>query len=444
MSLQNNERPLGLCQTTSLVTGNLVGSGVFLLPASLALFGHLTFIAWILTGAGAIMLAWVFAKLSLQSHSNGGPHNFVQKAYGPNLAYWVAWAYWILSWISNAALIVAATSYISSFTGTLSSIQMLSIELCILCSITLINLIGIRLAGRFEFVMTTLKLIPLIGIPLMGFFCIDWANFNFSLPGNISIGSGIASAMFLTVWGFIGLETATVTGGEISNPQKTIPRATIIGTSIALFVYLFGSFVMFAVLGTQILVNSSAPYADLAGAIFNANWTGLIALAAIICCLGSFNGWTMVVGRIAEGASQTGLFPKIFAKRNASGTPTNSIIISAICTTPILFLSLGDGLLEQFNAIIDISITLILLVYGACILSYRRLNPGAKKLFDHFMLIGASCFVAFALFASGLKMFLLSLILIALGLPMRLMMKRSKNQEASPAYRQKSQALNEA
>lgn len=432
MSLQNNERPLGLCQTTSLVTGNLVGSGVFLLPASLALFGHLTFIAWLLTGAGAIMLAWVFARLSLQSNSNGGPHNFVQKAYGANLAYWVAWAYWILSWISNAALIVAATSYISIFTGALTSIQMLSIELFILCSITIINLIGIRFAGRFEFVMTTLKLIPLIGIPLVGFFYIDWANLSFSLPEDISLGNGIASAMFLTIWGFIGLETATVTSGEISNPQKNIPRATIIGTSIALFVYLFGSFVMFAVLGTQKLINASAPYADLAGAIFNANWTGFIALAAIICCLGSFNGWTMVVGRIAEGAAQASLFPKIFAKRNANGTPTNSIIISAICTTPILFLSLGDGLLEQFNAIIDISITLILLVYGSCIFSYFRLNSGAKTLFEKFMLLGASCFVAFALFASGLKMFLLSLVLIALGLPMRLMMKRSNYFDSTP------------
>ena len=416
---QPTQRPMGLLQTTSLVTGNLVGSGVFLLPASLAVFGSLTLIAWVLTGLGALMLAWIFAKLSMHSKQNGGPHNFIVKAYGKEYGYWVAWGYWVLSWISNAALIVAAVSYASTMLGGLSIVQTLIFELSILFGITFINILGLKFAGRFELCMTCLKLVPLVGIPLVGLFYVDWSQLSFSLNESIGLSTGLKSAMFLTIWGFIGLETATVASGEVSNPQKTIPIATLAGTSLALLVYVLGSFVMFALLGAKTLSSSSAPYADLAGFLFSANWNTFIAISAIICCLGSFNGWTMVVGRIAQGAANEDLFPKMFAQTNNNGTPVFSIVISACCTLPILLLSLGEGLIGQFNMIIDISITLILLVYTACILAFIKLLGSELKLSHCIVVFGSALFVAFSIYASGLKMVLFSLLLLALGWPMR-------------------------
>lgn len=418
------QRQLGLLQTTSLVTGNLVGSGVFLLPAALAIYGNLTLIAWLLTGLGALMLAWLFAKMSLLNPQNGGPHQFVTEAFGKPCGYWVAWGYWMLSWISNAALIVAAVSYFGVLFGPFSPVQVLLIELGILVTITSINIIGIQAAGKFEFVMTTLKLIPLVGIPLVGLFYLDWTALSFSLPQEITVGSGIKAAMFLTIWGFVGLETATVAGGEIKNPRQTIPFATLFGTGLALAVYLLGCFVMLNLLGQQVLMKSQAPYADLAGTMFGGNWAPWIALAAVICCLGSFNGWTMVVGRIAQGAANQDLFPPIFAKTNRQGTPYMSILISACCTLPMLFLSLKSDLMGQFNFIIDVSITLILIVYLFGTFAYLKLYQGQHTFKQQLMALGAFLFVCICLWAAGIKMLALSLVLLLLGFPMFLVRQR--------------------
>ncbi|HRE30530.1 MAG TPA: amino acid permease, partial [Candidatus Berkiella sp.] len=170
------------------------------------------------------------------------------------------------------------------------------------------------------------------------------------------------------------------------------------------------------------LSTSSAPYADLAGHLLGGNWTHIIAAAAFCCCLGSFNGWTMVVSRIAQGAATEGLFPRVFAKVDKQGTPIRGLIISALCTLPLLFLSLQENLLSQFNAIIDISITLILLIYLVCILAYFKLKIGYSSKVGMVIGIGALVFVSFSLWAAGFKMVTLSLVLLLLGIPMRLYM----------------------
>lgn len=414
---------LGLLQTISLVTGNLIGSGVFLLPASLGALGTLSLVGWLLTGMGALLLAGVFAKLSQTTQANGGPHNYVRLAFGKEGAYWVAWGYWVLSWISNTALVVAAVSYFSPLVGGLSQPMVLLTEMLILGAITFVNIRGIQFAGRFELIMTTIKLTPLVVIPLIGLFSIEWQRLLPIVPQGVEVLDGVKMAMFLTLWAFVGLETATVPSGEVTNPKRTIPLATLLGTLIALLVYVLGSVVMLGVLGSD-LSTSKAPYADLAGHLLGGNWTTIIAVGAFCCCLGSFNGWTMVVSRISQGAAAEGLFPRFFAKVDQRGTPKRGLIISALCTLPLLFLSLQQNLLSQFNAIIDISITLILLIYFVCILAYFKLKLGLSSRTSMMLGCGAMLFVIFSLWAAGLKMILLSLFLLLLGLPMRLYMRQ--------------------
>lgn len=423
MSSQENANSIGLLQTTSLVTGNLVGSGVFLLPASLALFGAISLFGWVLTGIGALLLAFVFAHLSSKIQANGGPHNFILKTFGEEAGYWVAWGYWVLSWISNAALIVAAVSYFSSL-YSLSKLQVFGLESFILAAVTLINLLGVRTAGRFEFVITLCKLIPLVAIPLVGIFYIDFSHFTPLVAPGETVFTGLKGTIFLCVWAFVGIETATVPSGEVKNAAKNVPLATMLGTIVAMVVYLLGFSAMIGVMGTTALSQSSAPYADLASHLFGGNWMWLITVTAIVCCLGSFNGWTMVVSRIAQGAAKQKLFPQFFAIEDRRNTPYMSLIVSALCTFPLLIISLQDNLVEQFNAIIDISITLILFIYAACILSYLKSTKGYANKGYLLVGLGALAFVGFAIWGAGIKMGLLSLLLLALGLPLRLYMKR--------------------
>jgi basic amino acid/polyamine antiporter, APA family len=286
------------------------------------------------------------------------------------------------------------------------------------------------MAGRFEFIMTTLKLIPLVIIPLVGFYYIDFSTMTPFVAENFSIFGSLKASMFLCIWAFIGLETATVPSAEVKNASKIVPLATMVGTILALVVYLLGFGTMLGLMGPETLSQSAAPYADLAAHVFGGQWAVFISIAAIICCLGSFNGWTLVVSRVAQGAAQEKLFPSFFAKTDKKGTPWMSLIISSMCTFPLLIVSLQENLVDQFNAIIDISITLILLIYLLCVIAYfvnirHKVTP-----FKALVGVGALGFVGFCIWAAGFEMLLMSCGLLVLGLPMRLVMQRQAKKKS--------------
>ena len=412
---------IGLWQTTSLVTGNLVGSGVFMLPALLASFGTVSLVGWLITSLGAIFLALVYAALSEKIHvCNGGPHTFVQAAYGNDAAFFTAWGYWILTWSSNTALLVAVMSYLVEITGPLSSFEMLSLQSGLWVMITLINCYGVQTAARFELSITVLKLIPIIAIPVVSVFYMDLSRFSPFIESSYSgsLFGALQGSVFLSLWAFIGVESATVPSKDVKDPSKTIGMATILGTSLAALVYILGSSVAIGVLGNQALMQSQAPYADLANTVFGGHWGVFVSGCAVISCIGSLNGWTMVVARIAQGAADQGLFPKVFAKKDSVGTPVSGILISSACTFVCILLTLQENTLSQFNVIVDIAVTIILMIYLVCCCSYFVIcRP--KCVMGRCIGIGALMFALFALYASGIKMVLFAIALLFTGLPFR-------------------------
>ena len=402
MSSHQQNQKIGFWPLTSLVTGNLVGSGVFLLPTTLAHFGSISLVAWGVTVLGAVMLALIFAELSHKLPQNGGPFAFVAKAFGPQAGFFTAWGYWILSWISNAALVASAAGYFVAMYGHLDKAVILAIEIGILSVITGFNLFGLRTTGRAELIITTTKVIPLILIPLACLYAIDFANFPAYNITEMPNSSALNAAAFITLWGFLGLETATVTGGQVINARKIVPLATITGTIIAATIYILGTVVIFGVLPFDTLMSSKAPYADAAGAVFGGSWAVAISIAAIITCVGSLNGWTIIVGKIAQAAASEGLFPPAFGRTNSQGAPYWAILSSSILTIPFIIMSLEDNLVEQFNLIIDISVTFILFVYLACVLAFFKLVLRDKEHRIYKAVIGfcALMFVVWAFMAT--------------------------------------------
>jgi APA family basic amino acid/polyamine antiporter len=176
------------------------------------------------------------------------------------------------------------------------------------------------------------------------------------------------------------------------------------------------------------LVQSKAPYADAAHIIFGGSWGVPVAIAAIISCLGTLNGWTLIVGRIPYGAAQDGLFPSFFQKTTRHGTPYWGVLISSACTIPLLFMSLESTLLEQFDFIINVAVTLILLIYTVSVLAYFKLLFRDRHLTAGKILLGlgALTFSCWALWAASLKMGALSTLILVCGIPMHLYMKRKQ------------------
>lgn len=418
--MTTSQQKIGFWPLTSLVTGNLVGSGVFLLPATLASFGIISLLGWIITSIGAIILALIFAELSSHCPKIGGPYAYSTEAFGKSIGFFIAWGYWILAWVSNSALLAAAVGYFSSIVPGVTKEIALALEISILIIITLFNLFGIRTTGRGELVITTTKVLPLILLPLIALFFLDFSNITSLSLEKENLLPNLNTVAFLTLWGFVGLESGTVPGEQVNNPKKNIPLATITGTLIAATIYIVGTIAVFGIVPTEILADSKAPYADVAAIIFGGSWGVPVAIAAIISCIGSLNGWTMVTGRIAQAAAKDNLFPTFFAKTNRYGTPYLSVLISSCLSIPFVILSIQENLLEQFNTIIDISVTFVLIIYLVSVLAMFKIYYKANKLTFYricIALIGL-IFTLWALWAASLKTVCLSLTVILLGIPL--------------------------
>ncbi len=424
---QSNDK-VGLWPMISLVTGNLVGSGVYLLPAALAVYGTISLFGWLMTSLGAVLLSLVFAQLSARIPKTGGPYLYAREAFGDTVGFYVCWGYWMLSWVSNPTLAIAAVGYISALYGGFTPWTNFLLELGIIVSFTTFNLLGFKVTGRAELYITLLKILPLLILPLIGLFFIDINNFTHLNTSGKSFGDALNSVAFLTLWAFVGLETGTVPAGQVRNASRIVPLATVIGTLIAAAVYILGTIVIMGVVPPQELAHSKAPYADAAQMIFGGSWGTPITIAAIITCLGTLNGWLIVVGRIPFGAAHDGLFPEIFKRTTRHGTPYWGILISSTCSIPFLFMSLQNTLLEQFQFIVDIAVTLILMVYAVSVLAYLKFLFKEKNYsFLHLALGGgALAFSLWALWASSLRMVLFSFIILICGIPMHMWMKRKK------------------
>lgn len=412
---------LSFWQLVALVVGNLVGSGVLMLPASLAPYGSISFIGWMIASTGAILLSLVFCNLCTNHPRTGGPHVYVEHAFGKTAGFFIAWVYWILAWIGYAALVVAVLGCITTITGPLPKMVVLGLEIAIILMFTLINLRQVAFAGKVELILTVVKVMPLIILPIIALPSIDGDLIWAQAPNNQDTClRALAIVVLRMIFAFMGFETGTVPCEEVENPKVNIPKATVIGTLIAAGIYMIGTIAIFGHVPYEVLQHSKAPYADLAASVFGGNWQTFIALAGALCALGALNGWMLIGGRIAYGAALDGIFPKIFKKTDKHGAPANAIIISSLCTIPFLMLSLSDNLVHQFNFVVDISVSLIVIVYLVCVLSYLVFLKNSKNASIYQITLGivSLLFCSWIYASISLQMTLYSLLAFVLGIPM--------------------------
>lgn len=367
-------KELGFIALVSIVIGSQLGSAAFVLPSQLAPFKTIGILGWVVSVAGAISLALIFSDLSSHITKSGGPHVYVTAAFGRVAGFFTAWLYWIISWSSNSILLVTTVGYLSIITGTLSPMEIFTVESMLLLAISWVNIVGMRFSGTIETILTAMKILPLLFLPVIFFMFFEPSFFRVSIKevanGGDVIGT-ISQTALLTFWGFIGVECATTPAESVKNPRKTIPRAIIIGTSAVALIYLMNTISITGVVGFERLEATSAPYAVVMNSIFSHYSDIAISIMAMIVCVGTLNAWTLTSGQIAFGAHKDGLFPSIFGMTNKSGAPKAAIIIAAIGTVPFLLLEqLHQGGLGK---LIDMLVSVFLYVYLACCISYMKL-----------------------------------------------------------------------
>lgn len=426
---------LGLWMLTALVAGNMIGSGIFLLPAALAYYGSISLVAWIFTGVGAIFLALVFAKLSTLIPKTGGPYAYCREGFGDFIGFEVAYNYWIALCVGNAAIVVAFVGYLEQFLPVLHNSLWLSfgVKVASIWIMAFINILGIRNAGIVQLVTTILKMLPLILISIIGLFFIHPEYFMFFNVTGKSNFAAFTGAATLTLWSFIGLESATVPAEEANRP-KDIATATILGTSIAAIIYIVSAIAVMGLIPPNILAHSTAPYADAARVIFGPVGGLLVAVGAIISCLGALNGWTLLQGQVPLAAARDGLFPKMFAKESKRfGTPVNGLIFSAGIITLLLVLTLNSSLVEQFTFIILLATLSSLIPYFFTALAELMIFIKIRQQFNSKRFFGSSVIAIIAaayafwtIAGSGQEMVFYGCLIFLSGVPVYVWMQWSK------------------
>ena len=383
---------------TSLVVGNMIGSGVFLLPASLAAYGGISVIGWLVTSVGALLLALVFARLSSFMPAAGGPYAYTRRGFGDFAGFLVAWGYWISIWTSNAAISVAFVSYLTVFFPALATNGALAATVAIatIWLLSWINSAGVRNAAWVQLITTILKLVPLVVIATLGLLFFNADHFT---PFNVSGGSNLSAVtatVALTLWAFLGLESATIPADDIRDPQRTIPRATILGTVVTALVYVFGTVAVMGIIPPEGLAASNAPYADAAREVWG-SWAGYaVGAGAAISCFGALNGWILLQGQMPLAAARDGLFPKAFGRISPRGTPAVGIVMSSVLVTVLIGMNYTKGLVEQFNFIILLAALHTLVAYTLSSMGELMIFIRERERFKGQRLFGSSVIAVLA------------------------------------------------
>ena len=427
-----DKRSLGLATTTSIVLGNMVGSGVFLLPATMAVFGVYSLWGWIFSTVGALLLAWVFSNLSRRLPKAGGPYAYPREAFGDFAGFQIAWIYWLSIVGTNASIAVAFASYLTYF------LPVPRHEPCIR-----------RPGGPRRHLVAHGHQHPWgeSGRPVATrhrdpeAHAAGGARRLRHIPLRLACAavrppsewplSAINHSAAQAMWAFLGLECATVPADHVKDPEKTIPRATMLGTVIAGVFYIVCTTVVMGIIPADALAKSGAPFADAAKLLWG-SWAGyLIAGAALISCFGALNGWILMQGQLPQAVANDGLFPKFLSKESRSGTPVLALLLSSILASVLILMSLGSSLgggdfgqalVKMFTILILITTFFTLVPYMLCalaeiVLSRKQKRASNLRIRDVIFAMAAFGFGLWACYGTGEDSLFYGTLFLLAGLP---------------------------
>jgi len=421
---------MGFWKCWSMTVGVMIGSGVFLLPAVLAPYGSVSFLGWILTGAGAILFALILGRLASRTDRTGGPYAYAHDAFGDFVGFLVAWGYWLGVVFAVTAIGVAFAGYAGAVIPALGAGNLVQagVAAAIIWTLTAINIKGVAEAASVQLVMTVLKLAPLAVIILLGVFAGSPENIPPFNPSDKSIAAVLAATALLTMWAFIGLEAGVIPAEDVVDAKRTIPRAVVMGTVTVTFVYIASTAAVMMLAPAEVLAVSTAPFVDAARALGPVGGL-LIAFGALVATAGSLNGNIFLSGQMPMAAALDGVAPKIFARRNAGRAPGFALILSSVLSTVLLIFNYTEGLIAAFTFLISMSTLGTLSAYTLSALAELRFSWARARFWAALALV-ALAYSLVAMIGSGFKVLAWGVVLLIAGLPVFYLVKRNRLNEA--------------
>lgn len=432
MTTSPNGKSLGLAACTAIVVGNMVGSGFYLSPAAVAPYGNLAIIVWIVMGLGAICLGLTFARLASLVPAVGGPYAYTRLAYGDFAGFLIAWGYWISIWTSLPVIAIAFAGVMVDLVPTLGNrFAATMLTLGVIWTVVLVNLRGVHAAGLFSQITTYAKLIPFGAVAIVGLFFIDTSHFSEFNPSGQPLFQSVAALAPLTMFAYLGLESATVPAGDVRDARRTIPRSTVLGISIAAALYVLGTVVVMGIVPREQLVHSVAPFSDVARIMWGRAGELAISIAVVLSSIGALNGWTLLMGQVPMAAARDGLFPPLFAQLSSRGVPAVGMIVSAsLATLLVVVQAVGsEGFAAVYRLMVGLSTMTAVVPYAFCSLARSlvaaRVTDGQKVERVTAVELVAFAFAIFTLYGSGADPVLYGLVLLMLGIPVYVWQRRN-------------------
>ena len=297
--MANENNKIGLVPATLMVAGNMMGSGVFMLPANLAAIGSIAIFGWLITIVGAVALGLVFSKLTQIYTAAGGPYAYSRKAFGDYMGYQTNLVYWLANVVGNVGLAVAGLGYLTTFFPSLKDPLIMALaQIGVIWFFTYANILGPNIVGRIQGMTTTVALLPIVGMAVFGWFWFSrdtyMAGWNVTGESNLT---ALGMTLNFTLWAFIGVESASVSTAVVKDPARNVPIATVVGVLLAAVCYILSSSAIMGIIPNKELIASSAPFSDAVSMALGPVAGNIVALCAAVGCLGSLGGWTLLVGQ---------------------------------------------------------------------------------------------------------------------------------------------------
>ncbi len=375
---------IGVFRATMLVAGNMIGSGVFLMPASMAPNGGISLLGWLVAVPCALLLALVFARLATRRPMAGGPYAWARWGLGDYSGFSCNSLYWLGNVIGNIAIAVSVVGYASVFLPILVGPQAAVVgTLVIIWLAVAANMVGPRLVGTIESATTLFGLLPIVGIASLGWWWFQGGLFatNWN-PSGLTPFAAVPGALTIMFWAFTGVESAAVATEIVADPSRNVPRATLLGVTLSACVYVGSTAVIFGLASADQIAKSPAPFETAVAAAIGAGPALIMAFCAMVKAAGALGGWTLLTAESARAAAEDGLFARMFARVDPRGVPIAGLVAVGILMTALEMFALAPSLGGLFGRLVSVSTLLIIPAYlfSAIALALDKTESKAMRL----------------------------------------------------------------
>ncbi|UTT87305.1 putrescine-ornithine antiporter (plasmid) [Vibrio pelagius] len=409
--MADSNKKMTLAGLTTLVAVNMMGSGIIMLPSSMAQIGAVSLLSWVITAVGSMAIAYSFAQLGVFCNRSGGMSAYSEEAHGKSSFFMASFLYYLSLAIGNVAIAISAVGYLTPFIPWLGTgATPLFVGVVGLIWLTIVaNFGGARLTGKIGAVTVWGVIIPVAGLGIIGWFWFSADTFAQAWnPHNLEFSDAIAQSIPLTLWAFLGMESAAQNSDAVENPKKNVPLACLLGTLGAAAIYILSTSVIFGIVPDTELANSSAPFAYVYAQMFNPFIGKIIMALAVIACVGSLLGWQFTLAETAKFTADFRMFPKVFAKLNKMGAPVAGMIIAGVIQTLFAVSTMSPDAAAQFGKLVDLAAVTNIVPYitsiSALVIVMKKANvTGKAYTLNIICMLIAIAYSAYALYASGME-----------------------------------------